>query len=827
KEPTCVINGLKTYTCERCGLKKDDVIESSGHNYTILTMVPTCTEQGYTFHVCSKCNNSYIDNYKPATGHNWDDGIVTMVPTCVSFGTKLITCTICKQQMVQTIEFVGHNYSISYTKPTCTEQGYTLHSCLTCGETFMDNYKPATGHKWNEGIVVQECSCELDGKILYECQNCEIKREEIVESKGHFYGEIVVEPTCNKQGYTMYQCYFCNSNYIDSYTKPLDHNWDDGIITKNATCTFNGEKTFTCKRCNQRKYVSIESVGHIYSISVIEPTCTEKGYTIHTCDLCGDYFLSDFTEPSLHEIVTITDSTEVVQRKHTECKKCKMIFSSSVSRRNSLNYIPIYTVQDFLNISSDTRENYVLMSDLDFSEFPSLHVSDFYGILDGNYHCLRNTAFALFDNNRGIIENLIICNSNTIIHDAGSFANFNAGTIQFCAYLGNISHESEFYCYAGGIVGENNGIIQNCYFKGTVAGRSLFSNYPSHTGGICGQNSTSENSNKAVITNCYAIGYIYAEGFSCGGCAGGITGVNYYGFKELSNCYFSGVTNAVQFQINNNYKASSSAICGYLSGTNCYNANYHHLVTNGNGKYYGGTKSTIYEAAIASLGDSLFYKHLPKDNDGNPILIKEELTDFSNASFATEQIELNIGENYLLSIIGSLKNDWKTNCIMWSSSNTTVAEVSSDGLVTAKSFGNTLITATNGEKTIACLIMIKNENVSVTDISLSDSSVTLIVGSTYSLYAYISPSNALDKTIAWSSSNTTVATVSSTGTVTAKSAGTTTITATCGGKSATCLITVNNTRDLSITNCEYYLSVGAYPISQVGSGTVGGEEYKT
>ncbi|MDR2809599.1 MAG: Ig-like domain-containing protein [Tannerellaceae bacterium] len=80
----------------------------------------------------------------------------------------------------------------------------------------------------------------------------------------------------------------------------------------------------------------------------------------------------------------------------------------------------------------------------------------------------------------------------------------------------------------------------------------------------------------------------------------------------------------------------------------------------------------------------------------------------------------------------------------------------------------------------------------VTGVSLNKASLSLIVGSTEQLYATVSPSNALNKTVSWASSNTSVATVSATGLVTAVAAGSATITVTTadGGKTAGCNVSV-------------------------------------
>ncbi len=80
--------------------------------------------------------------------------------------------------------------------------------------------------------------------------------------------------------------------------------------------------------------------------------------------------------------------------------------------------------------------------------------------------------------------------------------------------------------------------------------------------------------------------------------------------------------------------------------------------------------------------------------------------------------------------------------------------------------------------------------IAVTGVSLDQSSLTLDIGGTANLTATVSPSNATNKAVSWSTSNQSVATVNN-GTVTAVAAGTATITATAGGKSATCSVTVN------------------------------------
>ena len=129
--------------------------------------------------------------------------------------------------------------------------------------------------------------------------------------------------------------------------------------------------------------------------------------------------------------------------------------------------------------------------------------------------------------------------------------------------------------------------------------------------------------------------------------------------------------------------------------------------------------------------------------------------------------------------------------VTWSTSNGSVATVNSTGLVTAVAAGTATITVTtqDGGKTDVSVITV---TVPVTGVTLSPATATKNVGGTQQLTATVAPSNATNKTVTWSTSNGSVATVNSTGLVTAIAAGTATITATTqdGGKTDTSVITV-------------------------------------
>ena len=99
----------------------------------------------------------------------------------------------------------------------------------------------------------------------------------------HYYTATVTAPTCTEKGYTTHTC-ACGDSYVDTYTDALGHAWDNGKVTKPATETENGVKTFTCTRCGETKTETIPKLTHEHSYKAVvtAPTCTEKG-DAHLC----------------------------------------------------------------------------------------------------------------------------------------------------------------------------------------------------------------------------------------------------------------------------------------------------------------------------------------------------------------------------------------------------------------------------------------------------------------------------------------------------------------------------------------------------------------
>ena len=170
---------------------------------------------------------------------------------------------------------------------------------------------------------------------------------------------------------------------------------------------------------------------------------------------------------------------------------------------------------------------------------------------------------------------------------------------------------------------------------------------------------------------------------------------------------------------------------------------------------------------------------------------------------------LNLIEGGTGTLIATVEPNNATNRnVTWESSNTSVATVDANGLVTAVSAGTATITATADGKSATCTVTVTAATVPVTGVTMNKTSTSLYVGDTETLTATVAPDNATNRAVTWASSNPSVAKVEN-GVVTALACGTAVITATTqdGNHTATCAVTVRP--DIPPANPNYKITVEA------------------
>ncbi|MDE6480675.1 MAG: Ig-like domain-containing protein [Muribaculaceae bacterium] len=164
----------------------------------------------------------------------------------------------------------------------------------------------------------------------------------------------------------------------------------------------------------------------------------------------------------------------------------------------------------------------------------------------------------------------------------------------------------------------------------------------------------------------------------------------------------------------------------------------------------------------------------------------------SAVTFVRKSLTLQVEKTTTL--VPTVTPSWATNqTLTWTSSDAAVASVDDKGLVTAIKVGSADITATSSNgKSATCTVNVETNVIEVTSIILDATELNLTAGDTKKLVATVSPENATDKSVVWSSDNEKVATVDEEGNVTAIAKGTAIITAEAHGFTATCQVTVAN-----------------------------------
>ncbi|WP_406542989.1 Ig domain-containing protein [Clostridium ljungdahlii] len=215
----------------------------------------------------------------------------------------------------------------------------------------------------------------------------------------------------------------------------------------------------------------------------------------------------------------------------------------------------------------------------------------------------------------------------------------------------------------------------------------------------------------------------------------------------------------------------------------------------------GGTSAWKY-----SINDGSFFsidsmsQDIVKDKDKINIIFAGDSSnptpfrDIDSISLDKAQLNLNLGDTQNLTATTAPKE--ATEPLNWTSSDESVAVVDGDGKVMAVKAGTVTITASgkyNKDIKAECTVNVSEKSqINVTGVTLDKTSASLTEGKTLQLTAAVTPDNAVNKKVDWSSSDPTVAKVDENGKVTALKAGTAAITATTedGNKTAACDVTV-------------------------------------
>lgn len=255
-------------------------------------VAPTCTEQGYTHHVCTVKDCPYDpvdDTFVSATDHTWVK-TQTNPPTCTEQGTAFYKCSACGATRTEKIAALGHDLSRCDLVPdaTCTQPGRAVGTCARCGVK-IDEVIPAKGHDYSyKSASSTEPTCTESGRYKGTCPVCGKDYNDTIPALGHDWGEWVttIEPTYTTTGYRYHLCARCNTREGEDIPKLHTHTWDAGVVTQKPTATEPGVKTFTCTICGETKTESIPATG-VPDVCPGGPTC--PGYAFRDMPVPTDW----------------------------------------------------------------------------------------------------------------------------------------------------------------------------------------------------------------------------------------------------------------------------------------------------------------------------------------------------------------------------------------------------------------------------------------------------------------------------------------------------------------------------------------------------------
>lgn len=288
---------------------------------------PTCTEDGYTWYYCVKCNAKDIQNIKRALGHDWETS--TVEPTCLADGKSVETCSRCGLTQNEKVLTPETNIIVNFDGTETVQDGYMKGEHWVAGHYFEWVLDPSTPNPKCGEVAVYWLTCTRHGTNPTEICGW-VAEGPVYMTAAHNYVEHHVpegmEPTCSEYGIMRFECTKCD-DYKDVKIEKLPHNWEAGE-DKTATCTEAGYTDYKkCTVCGEESYTEIPVDETNHTGLSADATCTDP----QTCSACGKEVVPALAHPREYHVTETIAATCTTDGSITvTCTKCGEVIRREV-----------------------------------------------------------------------------------------------------------------------------------------------------------------------------------------------------------------------------------------------------------------------------------------------------------------------------------------------------------------------------------------------------------------------------------------------------------------------------------------------------------------
>lgn len=315
--------GERVFTCIICNRTKTETIERLAHTHTY--SAEWTFDKFYHWHTAT-CAHTELVAEKSA--HSWDEGLITVEPTEEAEGERSYLCTVCGQTKTAVVPKLEHVHTFEsdwsydgiyhWRAATCThttvvkdkaehawgngtviteatedEQGLMSFICSVCGQTkqvvipkaehvhkfaavwskdanfhwhtatcaHSNEVGDKAAHIWDNGVVTEQPTEQTEGTKLYSCIVCGQEKQVTMDKLPHTH-------KFDMQSWTSDETYHWHAATCEHTTLTSDknsHDWDEGVVTVEATELIEGQKEQTCLVCGKTRTVSIGFAEHVHT----------------------------------------------------------------------------------------------------------------------------------------------------------------------------------------------------------------------------------------------------------------------------------------------------------------------------------------------------------------------------------------------------------------------------------------------------------------------------------------------------------------------------------------------------------------------------------